>query len=348
MTGGESILLAGGNYGKADLTGFNPPDRVTIGGADPDDPPVFNKITVLQSSNLTLAGIRFLIDGTKAFAIPDLDSGLEIKQSSRITVLNSMFVGYIEPAGTLYAIKDGMRGTEKTIDFGGLGRGIGIAAISSDEINVQRSTFSDLTVGTDFNCTTNVNFIGNTYSGISLDASDWGGINNMLFEGNLLHETKVPRGLKHADLMQFRFSTSNNVRINNNLMISDSPVSHGIYFGGAYSSDYRYSKIEIANNTILASQRLALAVQHGDGVLITGNTVLSNSEKGRSPAAILVENSSTDVTVSHNRANSISAASESDWADAPTPGHWAWTDNRLISSAGIPPAIAQAAGCRGI
>ena len=323
---------------------ISPSAHVVIGGADLHNPPVFNKITLAQSSKITLAHIKFVNDGTKAFKITDLDSGLVIKGSRNITVLDSMFTGYIEQPGTYYVIRDGMRDTEKRVDFSGLGRGVGVTAIRSDEINIQNSTFSNLTVGTNFNHVSNVHFVGNTYSNISLDASDWGGINNMLFEGNLLYNTKVPRGMKHADLMQFRFSSSNNIKIANNLFISNSPISHGIYFGGAYSGNYRYNKIVITNNIILASQRLALAVQHGDGVVIDGNTVLSNMAAGDNPAAILVELSSTAVNVSNNRSNLISAA-KSNWTHAPRPVEWVWANNDPVSDAAHPPATAQPPGC---
>jgi hypothetical protein len=342
---GGTILLAGGNYGRYSLAGYNPSAPVTIGAADPADPPVFNSLMLEHSSNLELAGLTFKVDGTKAFRPSDLDPALRILDSQRITILASLFTGYIEPPGSFFTVGDGMRNTKKRIDFSGLGRGMGMNAARSTGIDVLGSTFSELTVGSNFNRVSDTRFLGNTYTGISLDSSDWGGITNLLFQGNLLTDNVVPRGMKHADFMQFRFSTSRNITIDNNVMISMKPVSHGIYFGGSYMDDYRYANVVISNNLVLASQRLALSIERTDGLTIVGNKVLSNRAAGRAPAALLVEQSSTDVKIANNLANIITAAGPG-WRSVAFPRSWSRAGNQTVNGAMQPPAIDHAPGCR--
>ncbi len=344
---GGVILLDGGNYGRFSLTGFNPSGEVTIGAADPGDPPVFSGMTIEKSSGIRLAGLTFRIDGTKPFQLDKLDAGLRIRNSRAITVLGSLFTGHIEPPRAVYAIRDVTRETVGSIDFGGLGRGEGLDARGSETIAVLGSTFADLTVGSDLNRIRGAKFIGNTFTGISVDSTDWGGITDLLFEGNLITNNTVPRGLKHADLMQFRFSTSRNVDIRGNVLISARPATHGIYFGGSVFGNYRYDNISITDNLVLVPGRLALAVEHGDGLTITGNRVLSNRDvRGGSAATILVEESSTDVKVANNVANAMGASGRG-WVDRPMPGDWVWESNRRVRGPDKPPEIAQAPGCLG-
>ena len=197
-----------------------------------------------------------------------------------------MFTGYIEPAGTFFTVRDGMRRTEKEIDFSGLGRGSGMTAVRCEGIDVLGSTFSNLTVGSDFQQLRQYPVLEQYLHRHFGRQHRLGWDQQFAVSGNLLTDNAVPRGMKHADFMQFRFSASKDITISDNVMISGKPVSHGIYFGGGIMGDYRYDNIVISNNLVLASQRLAVSVEHGDGVTIVNNKVLTNSTAGRAPAAI--------------------------------------------------------------
>lgn len=347
--GGGTLLLAGGAYGSYRLSGYNPSATVTIAAADPADPPVFGNLTIDRSSDLTLAGLTLRIgDGGSygAFNADDMPRAMRILDSRRIKVLGSLFVGAPEPPGSVHPARDFMHDRTVPVDFSGLGRGRGIDAVRSADIEVLGSTFADLSIGTDFVNVRNARFVGNTYTGISVDSTDWGGIDGLLFSGNLIENNRVPKGLKHTDLMQFRFSTSRDIVIRNNVLISRWPDTHGIYLGGATFDNYRYSNVTIANNLLLASQLLALSVQRADGLLISGNKVVSNAAAGRKPAAILVEESSTGVQVTGNVANLIGAA-DIRWRDRPVPGAWDMRGNQIAHGGAAPPATPRAPGCNG-
>jgi hypothetical protein len=344
---GGTILLAGGDYGKFELAGYNPSGAVTIGAADPRDPPVFDSLMIGHSSNLTLAGLKFQVDGSKAFSIDDLDPALRILDSSGITILGSFFTGFTEPPGSVYPVWDFLKDKTYSVDFSGLGRGKGLDVRRSDRIEVLGSTFADLTVGSDVNRVRDARFVGNTYTGISVDSTDWGGIDGLLFQGNLIANNPVPRGVRHADLMQFRFSASKDVTIEDNVLVSARAISHGIYLGGSVFDNYRYDNIVIRNNVLLASQRLALAVERADGLTITGNTVLANRAARGGPAAILVEETSTGVTISGNTANIIGAAGRPNWIDGVAPKDWSLDGNRILRGGADAPALGRAPGCKG-
>ena len=102
----------------------------------------------------------------------------------------------------------------------------------------------------------------------------------------------------------------------------------------------------MSDNLVLASQLLAVSVQRADGLRISGNKVLSNAVAGRRPAAILVEQSSTDVDVTGNVSNIIGAA-DVRWRDRPVPRAWVIRGNDIVRGGAAPPAISHAPACGG-
>ncbi|MHC0055483.1 right-handed parallel beta-helix repeat-containing protein, partial [Actibacterium sp. D379-3] len=63
-TGGETLLLEGGDYGALKLNEYTGvdlsfPDTVTIASADPSDPAVFSSVYIRGATNLTFDGILF-------------------------------------------------------------------------------------------------------------------------------------------------------------------------------------------------------------------------------------------------------------------------------------------------
>ena len=63
-TGGETILLAAGSYGKLSLgakSGFDItfPSNVTIASADPNKPAIFSGMDIREAANLTFDGVTF-------------------------------------------------------------------------------------------------------------------------------------------------------------------------------------------------------------------------------------------------------------------------------------------------
>lgn len=341
--GGDVIKLAPGKYGRLDLSGRKFPSNVTIESANAKQPAEFVTLTMLNVSNITLRGLKFQYDGRRAYKPSDLEPAVLIKNANNINVLNSSFRGFIEPKGTRYKVNDGARGTSKIIDFSGLGRGGGVFAISSSNIRVQGNSFDKMTQAGNFNYDTNLVVADNVFSGIVLDVTDFGGVNNLLYEGNLIKDTEVPAGMKHADLLQFRFSSTNNVVIRNNVMISDQVSTHGIYLGGGLVGNYRYKNVLIENNKIYGLSRLALAVMRTDGLTIRNNTVYC-SKTGSSPAAILVEESSTNVKVTNNKSN-VLASTSINWTGKPRPSKWGWTGNDTGTKCVPAPKVTQAPGC---
>lgn len=341
--GGDVIKLAPGKYGRQNLSNRKFPLNVTVQSANPNQPAEFVTITLENAANITLNNLKFQNDGKVPHSMTKPEPAVFIRNARNINVMNSSFRGFIEPKGTRHAVNDGARGTSKIIDFSGLGRGGGVWAISSDNVRIQGNNFSKLTQIGNFNYDKNLVIAGNVFSGAVVDVTDFGGVDNLLYEGNLIKDTEVPAGMKHADLLQFRFSSSNNVVIRNNIMISDQVSTHGIYLGGGLAGNYRYKDVLIENNKIYGLSRLALAVMRTDGLTIRNNTVYC-SKTGSSPAAILVEESSTNVKVTNNNSNTL-LATGINWTSKPRPSKWGWTGNDTGTKCVPAPKVTQAPGC---
>ena len=131
-TGGETILLAGGNYGDFALTqqsgfDFTFPSNVTVASANPANPAVFSGLDVREAANLTFDGVVF--DYT--FAPGDIlsETPFSVADSQNITIRNSTFDG------------DVARGVSATAD--GYGYGMGLSVRGSTGVTVEANEFSN-------------------------------------------------------------------------------------------------------------------------------------------------------------------------------------------------------------
>ena len=107
-TGGETILLAAGDYGKMFLgasSGFDItfPSNVTIKSADAGHPAVFSGMDLRGTANLTLDGLTF--DYTFAATDKIYSRPFSVSGSENITIRNSTFDGDV--AKGVSAVDDG-------------------------------------------------------------------------------------------------------------------------------------------------------------------------------------------------------------------------------------------------
>ena len=112
-TGGETILLAAGDYGVLNLKNALYTSNVTIKSADPSAMASFSEVYVNQTSNVTFDTIEF--DYTYVSGQRESASKFRIDNSTNINIVNSVFDG------------DFASGTGTSADGTGFGKGLVVA-----------------------------------------------------------------------------------------------------------------------------------------------------------------------------------------------------------------------------
>ncbi len=354
--GGEIILAAGGNYGKLDLLNYAPPSTVTIGSADKANPPVFSMMTLDGVKNLKLAGLKFIYEGPVVYH--KIDGALDITKSENITILNSLFEGFTVQLGQ-YIPKPDPRNVFNN-DLTGFGAGQGINIEGSKNIDLLGSTFKNFTVGTNYNNTITGLMKGNTIIDSAYDSMDFGGVQNVVVDGNYVPSMKSPAGLEHKDLIQLRKAgtRTENFQVINNVLVS-TQNNHALWFGNENAAESLgvenfYRNIKIADNKIYSSHPHGIAVNQVIGLEITNN-ILARNMFSTSPLTtakfprISVLDTALNVVVTGNttaiapRAFNTSTAST---PTVPTPAAWNITNNTITGLAlTTPPMLTAAPGC---
>lgn len=328
--GGETIQLAGGDYGRLALTsksGFNItfPDNVTIISADPGNPAVFSGLSVVGAENLTFENIIF--DYTFREGHPHWTKPFSISGSSNITVRNSTFDG------------DLARGVSDIDDGYGWGYGLGLGG--GTNVIIENNEFFNfhraLVTGG------GIDYVirGNDIHHIRSDGMNFVKMSNVLIEGNYLHDfTRAPGSGDHADMIQFwtNGSTQPSVGItirDNALMAGAGDSTQSIFMRndmvdrGLAGREMFYQDVLIENNVIYNGHVHGITVGESNGLVISNNSVLHSDGGNVDGAASSVEipkinvaGLSTNVTI----ANNITAAVNG-WA-AQT--DWTVTDNTVV------------------
>ncbi|WP_170763204.1 right-handed parallel beta-helix repeat-containing protein [Ruegeria lacuscaerulensis] len=305
-TGGETILLAAGDYGKLSLKGTQFASEVTIKSADPNNQASFSEMYLTNTSNITFDEVVF--DYTYSSGDTATTNKFLITGSNNITIDNSVFDGDLS-SGT------------------GLGKGLVIR--SSDNIDVINTEFHSWWKALGAAKSSDINFSGNNIHTIRSDGISLGEVQNVLIENNYIHDFGGAAGSKdHRDMIQVQRSNgtgSSDIIIRNNVLdMGDGDYTQGIWFGGDKATfkdptNWHYNVV-IENNIIYNAHANGLAVHMTQGLDITNNTLIavpSGQTGGVAIPKILVTGGSKDVTIEQNITPAIVSptvlASDANW-----------------------------------
>jgi len=274
-TRGETIELAGGNYGKMSLNkklGFDLtfPKGVTITSADPDNPAVFSGLDIREVSNLTFDAVTFdytFQSGDKIFSRP-----FSVVGSENVTIRNSTFDGDL--ASGVSEIDDGF------------GYAIGLSVRKSQGFNLENNEFFDFHRGATFSDSGDVAVTGNDIHSIRMDGLNFSQIDGANIEDNYIHDFRgSKKSLDHSDMIQFwtngTDSPSKDIVIRgNHLDIGEGNFTQSIFMRndvvdqGKAGTEMFYQDITIENNTIINGHSHGITVGETNGLVIKSNTVL--------------------------------------------------------------------------
>jgi hypothetical protein len=273
--GGETILLAAGDYGKLSLSnksGFDItfPSNVTITSADPGNPASFSGMDVKGAANLTLDGLTF--DYTFAPGHSVYSRPFKVNGSDNITIRNSTFDG------------DVAQGVSATAD--GYGFAIGLSVGGSTGITLENNEIFNFHRGIVSGGCDNYTIVGNDIHSIRSDGMDFTQVSNTLIEGNYIHDfNRSLTSGDHADMIQFWTNgttiPSENVTIRgNHLDIGAGDSTQSIFMRndmvdlGLAGTEMYYRNILIEENVIVNGHAHGITVGETAGLTIRNNSVL--------------------------------------------------------------------------
>ncbi|WP_425082416.1 right-handed parallel beta-helix repeat-containing protein [Ruegeria arenilitoris] len=271
-TGGETILLAPGDYGGLNLRDAKYGSNVTIKSADPNDMASFSQMSVTNSSNVTFDTVLF--DYTYKSGDYNFQSPFGVYGSSNVTFKDSIFDG------------DVARGTGTSID--GTGYGTGLNILNSNNVNVVGSEFKEWWKGLIAAKSDTVSVTQSDIHTIRSDGLVFDGVDNILVEQNYIHDFGGAAGSgDHRDMIQIQRaygSGSDNITIRDNVFdMGNGDYAQTIWMGGDGKSfsdpNVIHHNVLIEGNMIYNGHVNGIAIHAVDGLVISKNTILHVDEK---------------------------------------------------------------------
>lgn len=267
---GDTILLASGNYG-AFSTGNDYSSAVTIKSANPGLPATFSSLDLNGATGITFDGITF--DYKYKAGDPLHTSPFNVTGSSNIAIKSSTFDGDVASGAN-------------SID-NGYANGNGLIISGSNNVTVESSVFKTWMRGLIVSESSNVNVLKNEVTGIRSDGMDFIQVQNVLIEGNNIHDFRsAPNSDDHADFIQFwttgTTAPSTDITIRNNILnIGQGTWAQSLFMrnelvdqGQAGTSMY-YKNVLIENNTISNAHTHGITVGEANGLIVRNNVVIA-------------------------------------------------------------------------
>jgi PKD repeat protein len=318
-TGGETILLAPGNYDEIAISpvhhggfSFDYSSPVTIASSDPSSPAVVTKLWVWPATNMIFDGLHFDYTYNPALGFEAI---VDIRNSHGVIVRNSVFTG---------DYKDGLPFSQA------------VNIRNSTDIHIEDSFLTEFEVALGVIDSSGIEIRGNEFTMMRRDGLNIGRHNEgVLIEGNHFHNFFFIAGDPgHPDFIQFwtidsTISPTENIVIRGNIMDTGAADAVQSIFMrnervdmGLAGSEMFYRNILIEDNTIYSGHLHGITVGEADGLVIRNNAMLFVSPDyplGTSvPAALMprinVKEASKNVVIENNVTFSVSGWSgQSDW-----------------------------------
>jgi parallel beta-helix repeat protein len=279
--GGETLLLAPGNYGALVLkkkNGARSTRPVVLRSANADAPAVLTGMNLRHMSHLTFEGVVF--DYRFSAGQPLQVKPFKISESRHITIRNSVFDGDL--ARNVSAVADG------------LGYGIALALSGNQHVTLEYNSFYNFHRAITLGRSSDVVVRGNDIYAIRSDGINLVQTQRVVIEDNHIHDFNRSTTKKdHSDMIQMwsrnaELPSSDIIIRNNVLNLGKGDSTQSIFMRndqvdrGLAGAEMFYRNITIENNTIINAHLHGITVGETDGLVIRNNTVVRNkSSKGK-------------------------------------------------------------------
>lgn len=276
-SGGETLMLAGGDYGslsfgKGGLSTAHLSAPVTLRAADPGDPPVLSGLSLNDAHGLVFEDL--VLDYAYQDGDPVNAVLARADNCSGLTFRDVRFVGDLPSSD------------DPAID--GYPAGFGLRLRNCTDIQVEDSSFTQLWKGIMVHESANVRLNGNTIHGLRSDGINVVDSRNILIEQNEIRDfARSYHSGDHADMIQFWIATHDPGQITSNVIIRDNLLDIGsggwtqsIFFGNPQASSggaeghFRFTNIEISNNVVVNDHTGGIKIGAADGLVVANNTLL--------------------------------------------------------------------------
>ncbi|WP_169746353.1 right-handed parallel beta-helix repeat-containing protein [Sphingomonas changbaiensis] len=260
--GGETILLAPGDYGDVVVAKHQFAKPLTIQSKDNGDPARFERLEIVSSSNIIVRQVDVggpLRPGEKDFTAIVRISGADHIRLEKLAVHGSLN-GDPEDDGR------------------------GAVVVQSQAVTISGSSFRELRVGAVFDKCRSVELSGNSFEDMRSDGTDVADSWGVRVLGNRFSDFH-PRQGDHPDAIQFWMTGkgigSGDIVIRDNVILQGSGVGpQGIFVSDA--RDGKYTGVEISNNLVYSNDHyLGIYVSGAVAPRISGNTTLSAPKDGK-------------------------------------------------------------------
>ena len=259
--GGETFVLAPGNYGLLTIKSRNFATPITITSADANNPAKIEQINITGSRGIAFTGL-------------DMGSPLSASETASAChntaqITNSSYISFDRVH--VYGSLDG----NPTNDRDGLNfRG-------SNNIAVTNSTFEQLSRGLLIGSSQDVTLSGNMFKNMSTDGMDFAAVQRVAITGNTFTNF-TPKAGDHPDAIQFWTSgttvASSDISITNNKIMMGGPEGTQGIFLRDETGALPYQRVTIDNNLVyINSGYNGITVAGGNTIAVTNNTVVSQT-----------------------------------------------------------------------
>ena len=310
-TGGEVIALASGNYGDLSINGIEATVPITITSSDPMQPASFNSISLMDCTNIALAGLEVAFKPDNETV--SWSSAIRIASSSGVDVTDCIITGGTSVRGIAPGDPAGTQGAEGIF---GLPIGTGVTVLWSDEISLSNNEISMFQRGIALSDIDDISISGNEVFNIRTTQLAGGNCDNVLVEGNNFHTSnpwKYGGAGDHADNIHFwtvpsQSAPSENYVIRNNILSQGegTPIM-GIYFDDN-KNDIGYTNVLIENNIVHQGHIQGIRIEDVDGLRIIDNTLVQSSGDPSQAPQIVLREGSNNVLIDGNILSGVDAS----------------------------------------
>lgn len=314
--GGDTILLAGGNYGDFAAASLKYSSNVTIQSASASNPATFNSFHLTSCQNIALNDVDVHMVPTATSVA--WAAAVGIYSSTGISVTNSTITG--GPA------INGVPQTATVLDASGnvigVPTGQGVTVVGSTGIALTHNSFSTLDKGVGLNNTSGVTISDNQFYNTRHGAVGGSNISDVAITDNSMSDSNPwawaqPYG-DHADFIHIwtsppaQTSASTNITITGNVISQGegSPIM-GINFeaktAAGSTTPVGFTGVNISDNAIILADGQGMRLENLDSSTVSNNTVIAPAGGGVTPGILFALGGATNTVVSGNVAGSIAS-----------------------------------------